>query len=67
MERLHVDFSEVEVVSIFLGNKCNMSCPYCHRDEAETSPTISSKLKNILTKIGKVKIYFYELSQNKNE
>ena len=59
MERLHIDFSEVEVVSIFLGNKCNMSCPYCHRDEAETSPTISSKLKDILTKIGKVKIFFY--------
>lgn len=59
MERLHIDFSEVEVVSIFLGNKCNMSCPYCHRDEAETSPAISSKLKDILAKTGKVKIFFY--------
>ena len=59
MERLHVDFSKVEVVSIFLGNKCNMSCPYCHRDETETSPIVSDKLKNILAKIGKVRIFFY--------
>lgn len=36
-----------------------MSCPYCHRDNAETSPVVSSKLKNILSKIGKVKILFY--------
>ncbi len=36
-----------------------MSCPYCHRDEAETSPVISDKLKNILTKVGKIKIFFY--------
>lgn len=59
MERLQIDFSKVGVISIFLGNKCNMSCPYCHRDEAETSPVISDKLKNILTKVGKIKIFFY--------
>lgn len=59
MERLYVDFSKVEVVSIFLGNKCNMSCPYCHRDETGTSPVVSSKLKNVLAKTGKVKIFFY--------
>lgn len=59
MERLHIDFSKVEVVSIFLGNKCNMSCPYCHKDEAETSPTVSDRLKDILTKTGKIKIFFY--------
>lgn len=59
MERLPIDFSKVEVVSIFLGNKCNMSCPYCHKDESETSPIISDKLKNILEKTGRVKIFFY--------
>ena len=59
MERLHIDFSKVEVVSIFLGNRCNMSCPYCHRDDTGTSPVVSNKLKNILAKTGKIKIFFY--------
>lgn len=59
MERLPIDFSKVRVVSIFLGNKCNMSCPYCHRDEAETSPVVSNKLKDILSKTGKIRVFFY--------
>lgn len=59
MERLPVDFSKVRVVSIFLGNKCNMSCPYCHRDETETSPVVSDKLKDILLKTGKIRVFFY--------
>lgn len=59
MERLHVNFSEVKVVSIFLGNNCNMHCPYCHRDGHDVHAVVSDKLKDILTKLGCVKIFFY--------
>lgn len=59
MERLQIDFSKVDTVSIFLGNRCNMSCPYCHKDKAETSTKVSDRLRNILVKLNDIKIFFY--------
>lgn len=59
MERLQVDFSKVEIVSIFLGNRCNLHCPYCHKDNNEAPKAVSNKLKNILQRLGHVKIFFF--------
>lgn len=40
----------MEKIIIYLGSKCNMNCPYCHREIAESEIGISDKLLEFLKK-----------------
>lgn len=60
-----------EVITIYLGSKCNLNCPYCHRESSKNEPVVSEQfllsLKNrkckIIFKGGEPTLYINEVKQ----
>lgn len=49
----------VDVITIYLGSKCNLNCAYCHREKDENEQGITNNLLELLDKEKPKEIHFF--------